>query len=284
MFNRRFLYAAMASTFAILFHINALAQLEDRTEAIREITALRKELDEEEKQFLSPSVEDQAAFAEFLKQPNTGLIRLFPRGLYKDRLVIRSGGSVYKFSASPLGIPDIELDISQMWPDQGFSPWGESPSGTLFRDRPEMESRVVSSSRLDPNPIPSDQYAPPRTTNYYLKLYSQYGFIVTLGKVPLEKVTLEHKGVKFLAAFDPPSTKADAREVFERNYNGVSKNRYLYKREARVIVNQTYALRSIYYDRSDVLAAFRVVRKEKDGSLVILWKRLKEFPPPPPLR
>src|SRR5262245_47423164 len=41
-----------------------------------------------------------------------------------------------------------------------------------------------------------------------------------------------------------------------------------------------YALRSIDYDKSDILVAFRVARKEIDGSVVILWKRHERFSRP----
>jgi hypothetical protein len=279
MFNRRFLYATLASTLAILFHAKALAQLEDRTEAVKEITALRKKLNEKEKLFPSPSAEDQAKFAEFLKQPGTGLIRLYPRGLYKDRLITFDGGSYYSFSSSPLVMRDIELATSQMWPEQSLSAWGESSSGSLFEDRPEIESRRVSSSRIDPNPLPSEQYKRPRTMNYYIRPYPYYGFIVMLGKIPLEKVTLDQGGVKFLAAIDPPPTETAARAVFQSN-NKAGNDKYRDKKEALVSVNQTYAIRSIHYGRSDILVALRVVRMEKDGSVIILWKTLKEFPAP----
>jgi hypothetical protein len=75
MFNQRFLFAGLTSAIAILFHINALAQLEDRSKTIKEIVTLRKELSEKEKLFLSPPAEDLAAFAEFLKQPVTAFFR-----------------------------------------------------------------------------------------------------------------------------------------------------------------------------------------------------------------
>jgi hypothetical protein len=69
--------------------------------------------------------------------------------------------------------------------------------------------------------------------------------------------------------------------VYRRDYNIFRINRLAYVRETEVSVNHTYALRSIRYDKSDVLVVFRVVRKEKDGSLIILWKRLKESPATP---
>src|SRR5215470_7400786 len=98
MFNRRFLYAALISTLAIFFHVNALAQSESRSKTIKEINSLNKELSKKEKELLSPSAEDKAAFAEFLKQRNTGLIRILPRGLYEGRIKIRGAGAYYSFT------------------------------------------------------------------------------------------------------------------------------------------------------------------------------------------
>jgi hypothetical protein len=39
-------------------------------------------------------------------------------------------------------------------------------------------------------------------------------------------------------------------------------------------------LRGIHYSDSDVLVAFRIVRKELDDSIVILWKVLRKYPKP----
>jgi hypothetical protein len=44
-----------------------------------------------------------------------------------------------------------------------------------------------------------------------------------------------------------------------------------------VRADSTYLLRAIYYSRSDVLVAFRVVRVDSDGSAIILWKLLKKY-------
>jgi hypothetical protein len=97
-FDRRFLYAALTSTLALIFPVNALTQSQDRSKTIKEIASLKKLMGEKEKLFLSPSAKDLAAFAEFLKQPKTGMFRLFPAGLYQDILLINGGGSFYSSS------------------------------------------------------------------------------------------------------------------------------------------------------------------------------------------
>jgi hypothetical protein len=245
MSNKRFLYAALTPALAILLNAGALAQSDDRSEVVKDVTSLGKALNEKEKLLLSPSDKDQAKFAEFLKQPETGLIRILPRGLYDNRLTIRGGGAYYSFAL--------------------------------------LTHEYGRGSDIGLEQIQTQEYAPPPIANYVFQTGfagADGGFIVRLGNVPLEKVTLDHKGVKFLADFTPPSTEPEARKVFRRDYAGVMKNRFEYKWRSQVIVNQTYALRSINYRTSDVLVAFRVVSKDSDGSVDILWKMLKRFPTP----
>jgi len=57
----------------------AFGQTPSRAEVLNEMATKRAELAKLETQFLSPSAEDRAAYAEFLAQPNAGLIRLLPR-------------------------------------------------------------------------------------------------------------------------------------------------------------------------------------------------------------
>jgi len=248
MFNRRFLYVTLTSILAILFHLNALAQSVNQSKMIKESDSLRKQSSKKEKLSLAPTAEDKASFAEFLKQRNTGLIRILPRGLYEGRIKIRGAGAYYSFTrlTHEYGYgSDIEL---QMFPL-----------------------------------IPSSDDASPLIPPYiFLTGFAgaDYGFFVPLGDVPLEEVKLEHDGVKLLAGYRPPSAEPRARAEARLAGYGFKQGLYEYKHDAAVIVNCTYALRSIVYDRSDVLVAFRVVRQEIDGSVVILWKMLKRFSPP----
>ncbi|HMH42081.1 MAG TPA: hypothetical protein VK557_01245, partial [Pyrinomonadaceae bacterium] len=53
-----------------------------------------------------------------------------------------------------------------------------------------------------------------------------------------------------------------------------------YKASVPAEVGAVYMLRSVDYDRSDLLMAFRIVRKDTDGSVIIAWKLLKKYPKP----
>jgi hypothetical protein len=90
----------------LLAAASSFAQTQSRDDILKEIDAKRAELGALEKRFLSPSEEDKATYAEFLRQRNTGLIRLLPREKYDTYsqkettkgLTTRGGGAYYSFS------------------------------------------------------------------------------------------------------------------------------------------------------------------------------------------
>src|SRR6266496_2566615 len=83
-----------------------VAQKQSREEVFNRITEERAELQKLKGQFLAPSADDQTNYAEFLRQPDTGLIRLLPREVFdtygrKDKrkaLTILGGGAYYSFT------------------------------------------------------------------------------------------------------------------------------------------------------------------------------------------
>jgi len=88
-----------------LFSAVVVAQSESRDDVLKQIEVKRAELSALEKKFLAPSAEDGAACAEFLRQPDTGLIRLLPRDVYGNidyknnkSLALRGGGAYYSFA------------------------------------------------------------------------------------------------------------------------------------------------------------------------------------------
>jgi hypothetical protein len=109
---------------------------------------------------------------------------------------------------------------------------------------------------------------------------ADFGFLASLGDIPLESVGLDHEGVQYLAAFVPPTLEPEARDQQRKSGSGFEIGRNRYKGRLPVMVGGTYILRSIGYERFDVLVAFRVVRQDSDGSLILLWKKLREFSTP----
>ncbi len=107
-----------------------------------------------------------------------------------------------------------------------------------------------------------------------------YGFITILGDVPLESVTLAHPAIKFHLEYALPTKEPDIRAQQRQSHNGYKVGEFTYTRNAVASLNTTYLLRSIDYSGGDILVAFRVIRRDADGSVVSLWKKLKVFPAP----
>ncbi|HEX6187175.1 MAG TPA: hypothetical protein VFZ40_03775 [Pyrinomonadaceae bacterium] len=86
-----------------IFFLNLVAQGQSRQELLGQIENKRAELQTLQEKFLAPSDGDRSAFSEFLKQPNTGLVRLLPRESFGEvpdkpsKLTIRGGGAYYSF-------------------------------------------------------------------------------------------------------------------------------------------------------------------------------------------
>jgi hypothetical protein len=244
MINQRLPSVVLTSPILLLILLIVIAQSQDRSKTLAEIASLKKQLNEKEKLFLSPSAEDKAAFADFLKQSNTGLIRLMLKGIYDDKLSMRGGGAYYSFTL--------------------------------------LTHEYGPGTDINLEPFNSNSYIPPPVLDHIFNAGSPgcHGLIAQLGEVPLDQVTLEHKGAKFLVTYVPPSASPRPGEEIRRANTGIEQSGYVYKRNAPAITNHSYVLRSICYGRSDALVGFRIVRKEIDGSVVILWKRLKQFPKP----
>lgn len=234
---KKIVVATGAIATLILGTLTAFAQTQSRDDILKELQAKRTELATLEKRFLSPSEEDRTTYAEFLRQPNTGLIRILPREKYdtdtqKDKaktMTIRGGGAYYSFArlTHEYGYgSDIELS---------------------------QESLTTGFAGAD------------------------YGMLVSLGDVPLESISLETSAVQVLSLHKPPTDEPLARIEQRRSSDGTTIEGVTYKRTLPLRLNSTYLVRSVNYSDSDVLVAFRVVRVDTDGSAILLWKSLASF-------
>ncbi|HKO99038.1 MAG TPA: hypothetical protein VJU86_18695 [Pyrinomonadaceae bacterium] len=221
---------------------NAAAQTDSRSNLIKTIQERRAELALLEKQVLEPSEQDKMAHAEFLRQSDTGLVRLLPREKYDDNaykektkpsVTIRGGGAYYSFTMLShdynSGAPQISLENKKL--SVGFAG-------------------------------------------------ANYGILTTLGNVSLEEITIDHPSVQFMANYEPPNEETSARLEARRFVNGVSIGEARYTRSEPAKVDTTYLLRSISFISADVLVALRIVRQDTDGSMIIAWKLLKKYPTP----
>ena len=236
----RYLVAISLFSVISLLNTSTFAQSK-RDDLLRQIQKNRSELQELEERFLAPSEEDFAAYAEFLHQPQTGLIRLLPREVYDDyavrqngkkSLTVRGGGAYYSFS------------------------------------RKTHEYGYGSDISLEQN---------------YLKVGFaglDYGMLLKLDELPLEKLTSEDPRLSSLASYKTPTDEREARSEQQRFSKGDMVNGALYQSRLPLELDTTYALRSINYSSADVLVAIRTVRKDTDGSVIIAWKLLEEYPKP----
>lgn len=199
----------------------------------KSVSEQRATLREAEERLLAPDPGDVQAFADFLGQPDTGLVRLLPRERGEKTLAIRGGGAYYSFS--------------RRTHEYGFGSDIELSNGAL-----------------------SSGFAG-----------ADFGFFEEIaGESALETMTPEHPAASNLAAFEVPVTLKGAREVQTASRSGAPLGRGRLLRQAGVVLGRTYVLRSVNYRSSDVLVAFRVVRRDDDGSTTLLWKVLKRFPTP----
>jgi len=220
--------------------VAAHAQSSSRDDVLKEIAAKRAELQRLEDQFLAPGEEDRAAYKELLNQPDTGLIRLLPREVYESE--------VYKKNQKTLTMR----------------------GGGAFYSFARLTHEYGLGSDL-------------MLEGGYLSIPAAgagYGMMIDLGDVSLDEITKDYPAALSLAAYeavkDEPQARMEQRQVqVGRILDGAT-----YKNRVPLKLGTTFLLRSIDYDDTDVLVAFRTVRKDTDGSVIIAWKLLKRFPKP----
>src|SRR5215470_10677586 len=141
----RLMFVVLSLFIIFLTAPSGAAQSIDRAQLQAKIESLRNELKVCEKEFLSPTAEDRAHFADFLSAPETGLIRLMPRphSETQAKLTMSGGGAYYSFT--------------KLTHEYGFGSDISLENGSLS----------VGFAGAD------------------------YGFLATLGDIPLESVTLD---------------------------------------------------------------------------------------------
>jgi hypothetical protein len=109
---------------------------------------------------------------------------------------------------------------------------------------------------------------------------SSVGLLVSLGDVPLETITVATVGGSAIAAFKPPRDFIEEKQFIRACREGFELNGFVYRASLPAAVNNTYVLRSINNERADIFVALRIIREDEDGSLTMLWRKLKTNPKP----
>lgn len=213
---------------------------------------------------LAPNAEDTAKYKEFLDQPKTGLFRLTPNLRCSSQFVVRA---------------DKDCENST-YAGEYYSFRDNDYSGEAFFDVTLKEGNLAVGGFLS------------------------QGILVRLGDTALDKITLSSGGVKFLSDFVPQTDNNAAKRQFAEIARGVSAGEYKYSKSEKALLNQTYALRIVAYqienklrinldeyemtadkgnfyamgdtDRVDLTLAFRIIRRDADGSISVLWKELNK--------
>lgn len=225
----------------------------------REPPPVYRKATKEEMAVITPDQSDLEKYADFLRQPKTGLIKLVAElGCLDNNKVIIATADCIKYAVLP----------------------GAGASYS-FRIREHRHKQLADLTFINDN---------------FKSLGTLVqGVLVAIGDVPLADVTLQTKGLKFLTDIQPNNTSEQAEKDVKLFARGVLVDNFIYRSELRAMDDMTYVLRSIAYDgeifrasesgyvinaskydtRKDITVAFRIVRRSpEDGSLTILWKEL----------
>lgn len=207
---------------------------------------------------VAPRRELFAKYAEFLRQPDTGLTKLIDdKGCAKNTKVVVATDNCLQYTMPGAG------------------------SSFSFRTQNYRIARLADLTFTD--------------KSFQAAGVLLHGIFVNLGDVPLERVSLQTGGMKFLVEFQPEPDYEKGREIDSRLMKGINEDGFLYRRGLFIAENTTFALRSIAYDgkyfravnrvtynefdydkRKDVIIVFRIVEKDEAGNVTILWKELQQ--------
>lgn len=109
---------------------------------------------------------------------------------------------------------------------------------------------------------------------------ADYGMLFNLGDLPLDQATAEHRAVRALLDYTPPTKETDVRKMQQQVWQGIELSGMNFKNRSSARVGNTYVVRSISFERSDLLVAFRLLREDTDGSFILAFKVLKKFSTP----
>lgn len=244
--------------FLLIFPDHVYAQLQRPSmTVIRRAGAyiLRTKPTKEQKQQLVPNAQDLEKYAQFLKSPRTGIFRLMPDiGCMENVYILRADAPCLNY------IPES--------------------SYYSFREK-EHTIEMLADIRLRNGYLISDGVL-------------AQSILVHLGDVELEEVTPTGEALAFLSGFSPHPQAWEAQKQNMQLIRGVKAGGFEYKKALPAIENTSYALRVVAYrgnifrsfrgyrfdilegdKRIDLTLVFRVIRKEKDGGVTLLWKEIE---------
>ncbi|MCK6598408.1 MAG: hypothetical protein L6Q37_08600 [Bdellovibrionaceae bacterium] len=106
-----------------------------------------------------------------------------------------------------------------------------------------------------------------------------FGYLVSLGNVELDEINETHPALKFLYDFKPADSEPDIRK--QQSRREFEENGFNYSERTKFKIGEVFGLRSVNFGEtygSDLLVVFKIIKQYEDGSLLIVWKKIKEFP------
>jgi hypothetical protein len=223
----------------------------------KNIEPLYRKPTREELKIIAPKPELIRKFDGFLRQPNTGLTKLInDKGCAENTKVIVVTNDCLKYTMPGAG------------------------NSYSFRIKNYRIPRLADLTFTD--------------NSFQATGVLVHGIIVNVGDVPLDEIGLHTEGVNFLAAFPPEANYDNAQTIDRKLSVGIRKGDFLYRRGLNAAENTTFVLRSIAYNgkyfraikgitynefdfdnRKDVIVAFRIVEKDSEGNVTIIWKELQ---------
>jgi hypothetical protein len=221
----------------------------------RGVFPFRKKANKTQKKQLEPKAEDLSKYSQFLAQPKTGIFRLLPdSGCEENMLVVNA-----------------KEDCLKAIPDSSYYSFREI----------EHTHEAVADIRLKNNFLITDGVL-------------AHGIMVNLGDVMLDQILLGDASLIYLRNYQPKELGKDALKQHNELQSGIKLGRYEYRSIHPAQENSTYVLRVIAYKgnifrsfrgftydllegdkRIDLTVAFRIIRRESDGSVTLLWKELE---------
>lgn len=208
----------------------------------------------EQRRQLTPDEKHRFQYASILEKPRSGLIRLMPDiGCTENAYIIRADEKCLKFI-----------------PESAFY---------SFREK-EHTIELLADIRFRNGYLITDG------------ILSQ-GILVNLGGADIATVDRSHEALRYLFDFQPESEGPSAQKQFLQIMRGVKSGGFDYKKALPATENATYGLRVIAYrgsiyrrmggyrfdlldgdKRIDVTLAFRVLSKDADGGITLLWREI----------
>jgi hypothetical protein len=213
----------------------------------------------------APNPEDIAAYKDFLAQPNTGIVRLLPGYNCESKYVVRVDGNCVN-----------------MVPGSSFHRFrNDALSGDILY----MDGALIAEG------------------------FFSNSIMTGLGNISLNDVSLTTSGMKFLTEFSPTADLPDVKKQYSEISKGIITGNYAYSNRLAALPDMTYGLRIVAYrngnnvmkrinrdrimgiepaadsrnvmflalkedTRIDLTLSFRIIRKDTDGSITLIWKEL----------